>query len=93
MKTVHKHEIPIDSEYTDLAVPEGANILTVEYLVTARSIFIWVEVPANLVADKNIRRFKVFKSGDGIPEKYQHIGTTLDQYLPEAYHVYEVPVD
>ena len=93
MKTVHKHEIPIEAEYTDINIIEGAKVLSLEYMIGARSIFMWVEVVADLNANKSTHRYKVFKTGDGIPVKYQHIGTTIDQHLPEAYHVYEMPME
>lgn len=55
-----------------------------------RAIFMWVEVPADLTAEKKPHTFHVFSTGDGIPVKASYLGTTVDQYLPEAYHVYEL---
>lgn len=93
MKTVHKHEIPIDAEHVDVNLPDDAKILSIEYMIGARSISMWTEVAADLNASKKQRKFKVFKTGDGIPVKYQHIGTAVDQHLPEAYHLYEMLTD
>lgn len=90
MKTVHKHEMNLDNENTVLELPIGAKLLDVDYLVTTRSVYVWVEVKADFTAEKEERQFKVFKSGDGIPASYQYVGTAIDQYTPEAYHVYEV---
>lgn len=93
MKTVHKYEIPIEAEHTDVGLPSDAKILTIEYMISSRSISMWTEVAADLNASKTQRRFKVFRTGDGIPTKYDHVGTAIDQHLPEAYHVYEMPLE
>lgn len=90
MKTVHKHEMSLENEKTTLELPKGANLLDVDYLVTSRSVYVWVEVEADFTTEKEERQFKVFKSGDGIPASYHYVGTAIDQYTPEAYHVYEV---
>ena len=39
---------------------------------------------------KEVRRFKVFATGSGIPNNAVYIGTTLDNLKPEAFHVYEL---
>jgi hypothetical protein len=90
MKTVHKHEIPIEAEKTEISLPKDSNLLDVEFLVFSRSVFLWAEVSADLTTEKESRFFKVFKSGIGIPENYTYVGTAIDQYTPEAYHVYEI---
>ncbi len=91
MKIVHKHEININQEVTSIELPEKSNIVSVEYLNTSKTLFMWVEVPADLNAPKKTRNFRVFKTGDGIPEADQYIATGIDQHEPEAYHVYEIP--
>ena len=91
MKTIHKHAIPVDEGTVELELPIGSIVRDVAYLVTERNVFMWVEVPADLSVDKEIRSFKAFKTGDGVPGANTYIGTTIDQYTPEAYHVFEVP--
>ena len=39
---------------------------------------------------KEVRRFKVFTTGSGIPDNAVYLGTTLDALKPEAFHVYEL---
>lgn len=90
MRTIHKFEVAICKEVQAIDLPKGANIFHVEYLMPRRSIFMWAEVPAELTAPKTTRHFRVFLTGDGIPDQAVHLGTTIDQYLPEAYHVYEL---
>ncbi len=90
MRTIHKFEIAISKEPQIIDLPEAANIIHVEYLIPRRAIFMWAEVPADMTVTKVPRQFKVFASGDGIPPNESYIGTTIDQHLPEAYHVYEL---
>ena len=47
-------------------------------------------MPADLTVPKEARTFHVFLTGDGIPDNAKYLGSTIDQYLPEAYHVYEM---
>lgn len=90
MRTIHKFEVAISKETQTIELPENSNIIHVEYLMPRRAIFMWAEVPADLNAPKTPRQFRVFYTGDGIPNNASYLGTTIDQYLPEAYHVYEL---
>ncbi|MAR91415.1 MAG: hypothetical protein SV765_08760 [Pseudomonadota bacterium] len=90
MRTIHKFEVAISKEIQTIDLPENANIIHVEYLMPKRTIYMWVEVPADMTAPKSPRQFRVFLTGDGIPDNAHYLGSTIDQYLPEAYHVYEL---
>lgn len=90
MRTIHKFEVPISKEVQNIDLPESANIIHVEYLMPRRTIYMWAEVPADMTVSKVSRQFRVFATGDGIPDNASYLGTTIDQYLPEAYHVYEL---
>lgn len=90
MRTIHKFEVAISKETQTIDIPEQSNIIHVEYLMPKRTVYMWVEVPADMTAPKSARQFRVFLTGDGIPDNASYLGTTIDQYLPEAYHVYEL---
>ena len=90
MRTIHKFEVVISKEAHVIDLPENANIIHVEYLVSKRAIYMWVEVPADMMAPKQPREFRVFLTGDGIPSDASYLGTTIDQHLSEVYHVYEM---
>lgn len=90
MRTIHKFEILICTETQDVTLPDEHQFLAVEYIIPKRAIYVWFEVTTDLTAEKNTRKLRVFKSGDGIPDNYEYLGTTIDQYLPESYHVYMV---
>ncbi|PCJ14090.1 MAG: hypothetical protein COB04_15755 [Gammaproteobacteria bacterium] len=94
MKTIHKYEVPLSAEGVDIELPRENTVRKVEYVVSVRRIFIWVEVEANAVLceDKCQHHFRAFSTGDGIPEEAIHVGSVVDQYLPEAYHVYVMPL-
>ncbi|ASK33474.1 DUF7352 domain-containing protein [Alloalcanivorax mobilis] len=92
MKTIHKHRLEIGAEVQDIKLPETGKVLRVDYIQQERVVYMWVEVDADTVIDtpKEVRRFKVFATGSGIPDNARYIGTTLDNLKPEAYHVYEL---
>jgi len=90
MRAIHKFEVPISKETHTIEMSESARIFHVEYLMPRRAIYMWAEVPAELTSSKVPRYFRVFFTGDGIPDQARHLGTAIDQYLPQAYHVYEL---
>ncbi|MEZ5506600.1 MAG: hypothetical protein R3F38_11745 [Gammaproteobacteria bacterium] len=90
MRTIHKFEIHINKDIQPLDIPDEHRYLHVEYLMHKRCIYLWVEVPADMTVTKTARRFRVFSTGDGIPDNGVYVGTCLDPYLPESYHVYEL---
>lgn len=92
MKTIHKHRLEIGSEVQEIKLPEVGEVLRVDFIQQERAIYMWVEVDADTVIDtpKEVRRFKVFSTGSGIPDNGRYIGTTVDNFKPEAHHVYEL---
>jgi len=103
MKTIHKHRLKVVNEVQELRLPEEGKVLRVDYIpqeavifmwveVDAEVIFMWVEVDADTVIDtpKEVRTFKVFTTGSGIPNNARYIGTTIDNMKGEAHHVYEL---
>ena len=90
MRTIHKFKVEISKEPQIIEIPEPSTILHIEYLMPKRAIYMWIEVPADLTVPKEARTFHVFLTGDGIPDNAKYLGSTIDQYLPEACHVYEM---
>ncbi|MBL4607795.1 MAG: hypothetical protein JKY01_08205 [Pseudomonadales bacterium] len=92
MKTIHKFEVPIVEKAVSLRLCDSAKVRMVEYITCAKSIFMWVEVPADEALQNNgsERLFRVFLSGSGIPAGAVFVGSAVDQYHPEAYHLYEI---
>ena len=92
MKTIHKHRLQVVNEVQELRLPEEGKVLRVDYIPQEAVIFMWVEVDADTVIDtpKEVRTFKVFTTGSGIPNNARYIGTTIDNMKGEAHHVYEL---
>ena len=84
--------LEIGTEVQEIRLPEEGEVLRVDYIQQERLIYMWVEVDADTVIDtpKEVRRFKVFTTGSGIPDNAVYLGTTLDALKPEAFHVYEL---
>ena len=66
-------------------------MLKTDFIVAEKAVFIWVEHPLSVTVPEVSVYFRVVHSGDPIPMEYVHAGTALDEFTPEAYHVYEVP--
>ena len=92
MKTIHKHRLKVVNEVQELRLPEEGKVLRVDYIPQEAVIFMWVEVDADTVIDtpKEVRTFKVFNTGSGIPDNASYLGTTIDHMKAQAYHVYEL---
>ena len=92
MKTIHKHRLELSNEVQEVKLPEDAIVRRVDYTLQDRAVMMWVEVDADSVIDsrKVARRFKVFHTGDGIPDNTTYVASTINHLKPEAYHVYEL---
>ena len=92
MKTIHKHSLNTGNEVQELKLTEDAVIRRVDFYLQDRTIKMWVEVDADTFMEtpKTVRRFKVFHTGDGIPDNARYTGTTINHMKPDSYHVYEL---
>ena len=90
MRTIHKYELSLKPEPVILELPCEHRFLKVEYIISKRLISVWFEVPADVLAVKAHFSFRLFATGDGIPDSAVYLGTAIDQYLPESYHLYRL---
>lgn len=91
MKIIHKHGMQMDGKPTLLSLPAVAVVRHVEYVVAEHRVLLWIEVPAEIHMGEGLveRRFQLFATGKGIPAAATYVGSAVDQYQPEVYHVYE----
>ncbi len=90
MRTIHKFQLEINAETQILELPDNSRMLHVEYVMPRRAINVWYEVTADMTAERLPHKFRIFSTGDGIPDNGEYVGSTIDQYLPESYHIYEL---
>ncbi len=92
MKTMHKHRLQTGNEIQTLKMDAEGVVRQVAFSQQERLLYVWVEVPAGSVIedDQVARRFRVFHTGDGIPDHAVFCGTAVDMLRPESYHVYEL---
>lgn len=92
MKTIHKYRLSPGDEVQELRMPEDASPLKVEYSLPTKGIFLWAELDAADAMDpsEDMRRFKIFHTGQGIPAGAVYVGTTYNQMESRSYHVYEL---
>ena len=92
MKTIHKHRLKVSNDVQEIRLPEEGKVLRVDYILQDAALCRWVEVDADTVIDtpKEVRSFKVFNTGSGIPDNASYLGTTIDHMKAQAYHVYEL---
>ena len=90
MRTIHKFQLEINAEAQILELPENNRMLHVEYVMPRRAINVWYEVTADMTAERLPHKFRIFATGDGIPDHGEYVGSAIDQYLPESYHIYEL---
>lgn len=93
MKTIHKFRINAGKEPTRLTLKQGFRVVRCEYLVSEKAVYLWVEQSLKVVTPTVERQFRIALSGEPVPENYTYLGTALDLFGPEAYHVFAVPAD
>ena len=90
MRTIHKFQLDINTDTQTLALPDDSRVLHVEYVMARRAINLWFEVLADMTAPRHPHKYRIFATVDGIPDHAEFVGTAVDQYLPESYHIYEL---
>lgn len=85
MKTIWKFTLDI-TDLQDVAMPEGAEILTVQ--TQRNKICIWavVDPEARIIC----RRFRIAGTGHAIDGRNGYIGTTMTDGSDFVWHVFEV---
>ncbi len=91
MKTIHKFRLEPGREPTTLTLKEGYRIVRSEYIVTHKAVYLWVEESLSITTPTLQRQFRVAFSGEPVPDSFVYLGTALDPFGPEAYHVFEIP--
>jgi len=90
MKTILKFRLKNGKAANILKLRQGYRVVRCEYVVSQKAVFLWVEQPLKVDLPELERRFLVTFSGEPVPTAYEYVGTALDSFGPEAYHVYEV---
>lgn len=91
MKTIHKFRVEAGKEPTTLNLKEGYRVVRCEYIVPHKAVYLWVEQPLNVGTPTIERQFRVALSGEPVPDRFDYLGTALDPFGPEAYHVFAIP--
>lgn len=90
-RAIFKYELPIDDEWHQLVMPLPARVyhVAVNHMAvtaaTQSSVYLWAEVSPS-GKKRGARLFRVFGTGQDIPEGAVYVGTTLDG--PFVWHVY-----
>lgn len=88
MRSVHKFRLEAGKQGNRIKLREGYRLLHSEYLVTEKSVFVWIEVPLDITLPEVHLELRVFHTGEAIPKHYQHLATAIDNFGPEAFHIY-----
>ena len=91
MKTIHKFRIEPGKEPTTLRLREGYRVVRCEYILAEKSVYIWVEQPLSVTIPSVEQRFRVALSGEPVPDDFSYVGTALDPFGPEAWHLFLMP--
>ena len=91
MKTIHKFRIESNHQVTTLTLREGYRVVRCEYVLADKAVYLWVEQPLNVATPSLEQKFRLAMSGDPVPDDYSYVGTALDPFGPEAYHLFQLP--
>lgn len=86
-RRIFRYEIPVDDKNHDVRLSDTANVLK----VGARSVSaveFWAE--HNDARPEMVRTFRVFGTGQAVPDGYRHVGTPEPVYGGAlVFHLYE----
>lgn len=79
----------IDDSETTFLMPAGAKIVSVQ--LQREKICMWAECPYSETHPNKIRKFRVFLTGQTIPDLgLSYVGTVLNRNGDYVQHIYEV---
>ena len=90
MKAIHKYRIGTERNLHVFNFKKGFKIVRSEYIVTEKSVFLWIEEPLAVDIDTQEVTYRVAMSGDPVSDNCEHVATAIDSFGPEAYHIFEV---
>lgn len=92
MKTIHKFRLTADDSVQELRIPEEASLIWAEYVLHEKKLFLWAELDAeeSIARTADVRRFKVFSTGTGIPDNAVYVKTCYNHIETRSYHIYEL---
>lgn len=89
MKVIHKFQLANDGASTKLRLKHGYKIIHSEYILVEKSICLWVEQTLSVEVPEIEVVFKVAKSGEPLADHLLHIASVVDNFAPEAYHIFQ----
>ena len=90
MKAIHKYQIGNERSTHNFNLKKGYKIVRSEYILTEKSVFLWIEEPLSVDIQTQSVSFKMAMSGDPVTDNCEHVATAIDSFGPEAYHVFEI---
>ena len=90
MKAIHKYRIGNERNLHTLNLKQGFKIVRSEYIITEKSVFLWIEEPLSVDIETQTVTYKLAMSGDPVSNNCEHVATAIDTFGPEAYHIFEV---
>jgi hypothetical protein len=90
MKAIHKYQMGNERSTQSFNLKKGYKIVRSEYILTEKSVFLWIEEPLSVDIETQAIGFRMAMSGDPIADNCEHVATAIDSFGPEAYHVFEI---
>lgn len=90
MKAIHKYPLDVESKSNRIVLKAGYRVVRTEYVVTEKSVYLWVEEPLAVSVPSLRAEFAVVRTGAPMPDHFEYLDSAVDTFGPEAYHVYQV---
>lgn len=88
MKAILKYRLELSDKTQTLTLKEGFKPVRFEYVVSDKSLYLWVEEPLLGSLPSQRLHLKVKKTGEAVNENFTYLLTALDSFGPEAYHLF-----
>ena len=90
MKAIHKYQIGNERSTQVFNLKKGFKIVRSEYIITEKSVFLWIEEPLSVDIETEEVTYRLAMSGDPVSNNCEHVATAIDTFGPEAYHIFKV---
>ena len=88
MKAIHKYRIGNERTQHVLNLKKGFKVVHSEYVITDKSVYLWIEEPLAVDIKTEEVCFRLALSGDPVAESFDYVASAVDVFGPEAYHIF-----
>ncbi|MBB1488983.1 DUF7352 domain-containing protein [Oceanospirillum sediminis] len=88
MKTILKYKVNTDQPQLNLTLRPGFRVVRFDYLLTEKSLYLWIEQTLRPDVPEETVAFKVARTAEPVLDHLEYISTALDPMGSGEWHLY-----